>query len=89
MLTLEKIASEFFESNIPLEMTPEDEESFQQSTICWLCENPLDEDTVRDHDHLTGKYRGAAHNRDNLYCKKSQVHLFPYFSTIFLDMIVI
>ena len=71
MLTLEKIASEYFETNIPLEMTPEEEESFQQPSICWLCEqalreNPLGEDTVRDHDHLTGKYRGAAHNRCNL-----------------------
>ena len=73
MLTLEKIASEYFETNIPLEMTPEEEKSFQQFTICWLCEqalreNPLVEDTVRDHDHLTGKYRGAAHNRCNLNC---------------------
>ena len=94
MLTLEKIASEYFETNIPLEMTPEEEESFQQSKVCWLCEqalreNPLGEDTVRDHDHLTGKYRGAAHNRCNLNCKKSQVHLFPYFFIISKGMIVI
>ena len=89
MLTLEKIASEYFETNTPLEMTNEEEESFQQSTICWLCENPLDEDTVRDHDHLTGKYRGAAHNRCNLNCKKSQVRLIPYFSIISVVMIVI
>ena len=66
ILTLEKLASEYFESNISLEMTPEEEESFQQSTICWLCKNSRGEDTVRDHDHLTGKYRRAAHNRCNL-----------------------
>ena len=87
MLTLEKIASEHFETNIPLEMIPE-EESFQQSTICWLCEQTLREnpgnfapgDKVRDHDHLTGKYRGAAHNRCNLSCKNVKFvcsHLFP------------
>ena len=70
MLTLEKIANIYFETNIPLEITPEEEESFQQSKVCWLCENPLGEDTVRDHDHLTGKYRGAAHNRCNFNCKK-------------------
>ena len=40
VLTLEKFASEYFETNIPLEMTPEEEESFQQFTI-WLCESPL------------------------------------------------
>ena len=69
ILILGKIASEFhFETKIPLEMTPEEEESFQQSTIYWLRENPFGEDTVRDHDHLTGKYRGAAHNRCNLNC---------------------
>ena len=89
MLTLEKNASEYFETNIPLEMTPEEKESFQQSTICWLCGNPLSDTEVRDHDHLTGKYRGAAHHRCNLNCKKSQVRLFPYFSTTFLGMIVI
>ena len=44
---------------------------------------------VRDHDHLTGKYRGAAHNRCNSNCKKRQVHLSPYFSTISVVMIVI
>ena len=95
MLTLEELASEYFETNIPLEITPEEEESFQQSKVCWLCERELHGDTegalqkVRDHDHLTGKYRGAAHNRCNLNCKKRQVPLFPYFSTILVVMIVI
>ena len=79
MLTLEKIANIYFETNIPLEITPEEEESFQQSKVCWLCENPLGEDTVRDHDHLTGKYRGAAHNRCNLNCKKKASSFIPIF----------
>ena len=56
MLTLENIASNYFETNLELEITPQEEESFQQSTKFWFCENPLGEDTVRDHDHLTGKY---------------------------------
>ena len=33
MLTLEKIALDYFETKIPLEMTPEEKESFQQFTI--------------------------------------------------------
>ena len=106
MLTLEKIANIYFETNIPLEITPEEEESFQQSKVCWLCEqalreSPLGEDEatreatreathkVRHHDHLTGKYRGAAHNKCVLNCKKSQVRLFLYFSIISVVMIVI
>ena len=84
MLTLENIASNYFETNLESEITPQEEESFQQSTICWLCEqalreNPLGDDKVRDHDHLTGKYRGAAHNKCNLNCKQKFVcsHIFP------------
>ncbi|GFV82455.1 uncharacterized protein TNCV_3982471 [Trichonephila clavipes] len=34
-----------------------------------LCENPLNGDALRDHDHLTGAYRGAAQNRCNLNFK--------------------
>ena len=69
ILILEKIASEYFETNVPLEIEEgvASQESFQQSTIWWLCEQALREnplgDTecashvkVRDHDHLTGKY---------------------------------
>ena len=83
MLTLEELASEYFETNILIEITPEEgvasQESFQQSKVCWLCERELHSDNegalqkIRDHDHLTGKYRGAAHNRCNLNCKKRQV----------------
>ena len=90
MLTLENIASNYFETNLPLEITPEEHQSFQQSKVCWLCERKLDgEDNVRDHDHLTGNYREAAHNKRNLNCKKSQVRLFLYFSIISVVMIVI
>ena len=85
MLTLENIASNYFETNLPLEITPEEHQSFQQSKVCWLCENPLGDaegashDKVRDHDHLTGKYRGAAHNKCNLNCKKKSSSFVPIF----------
>ena len=84
MLTLENIASNYFETNLELEKTPQEEESFLQSTICWLCEqalreNPLGEDKVRDHNHLTGKYRGAAHNKCNLNCKQKSSSFVPIF----------
>ena len=80
MLTLENIASNYFETNLPLEITPEKHQSFQQSKVCWRCERKLDgEDNVRDHDHLTGKYRGAAHNKCNLNCKKRSSSFVPIF----------
>ena len=70
----------------PLEMTDEDEESFQRAQQCHICKKPfgIDEDgvrnvggknikkvkiknvKVRDHCHVTGKYRGAAHVSCNL-----------------------
>ena len=84
MLTLENIASNYFETNLPLEITPEEHQSFQQSKVCWLCERKLDGEgeathNVRDHDHLTGKYRGAAHNKCNLNCKKKSSSFVPIF----------
>ena len=41
----------------------EEEEEFQSSNTCWICEKLIDDDDekVRDHCHITGKFRGAAH----------------------------
>ena len=41
----------------------EEEEQFQSSNTCWICEKLIDDDDekVRDHCHVTGKFRGAAH----------------------------
>ena len=47
-------------------MSDEDKEGFEASTHCHICGGELEGDKVRDHDHLTGKYRGAAHNQCNL-----------------------
>jgi hypothetical protein len=51
-------------------LTREEEASFQAAKVCWLCEKNLTrddkDDRVRDHCHLTGKYRGAAHWKCNI-----------------------
>ena len=41
----------------------EEEEKIQLSNICWICEKLIDDndEKVRDHCHVTGKFRGAAH----------------------------
>ena len=42
-------------------MTAEEEKQFQSSNICWICEKLFDDEKVRDHCHITGKFRGAVH----------------------------
>ena len=61
MLELAKCSSGYFNTNTPLQITPLEEKQFQKTNVCWLCEISCDKDKVRDHDHLTGKYRRTAH----------------------------
>ena len=53
-------------------MTREDKINYKKATHCHICEEEIDKDKdkkVRDHCHLTGKFRGAAHNKCNLKFK--------------------
>jgi hypothetical protein len=50
----------------PMCLSAQEENAFKNATDCHIYEQPLGADRVRDHDHLTGKYRGAAHNECNL-----------------------
>ena len=45
-------------------------EEFDEATECWICRGELGLDRVRDHCHLTGIYRGAAHNKCNLQYRR-------------------
>ena len=47
-------------------MTNEDGEIYHNSHICWICKQELNTDKVKDHCHVTSKFRGAAHNKCNL-----------------------
>ena len=44
-------------------MSAEEKERFQLNNSCWVCDKIFNvvDDKVRDHCHITGKYRGAAH----------------------------
>ena len=44
-------------------MSEKEEEQFQSSNNCWICERLIDDDNekVRDHCQVTGKFRDAAH----------------------------
>ena len=55
-------------------MSAEEKEKFQLSNSCWICNKLFDvgDKKVRDHCHITGKYRGAAHFSCNTNLKLSK-----------------
>ena len=53
-------------------MSEEDEEQYEKYNICRFCEKEIIVDNIRDHCHLTGEYRGPAHNKCNIFVTKKQ-----------------
>ena len=61
-----KIMEEYFDKNVI--MSEEEEHLFQKSNSCWICKkfiNNNNEEKVRGHCHVIGKFRGAAHRKCN------------------------
>ena len=60
--------------NKNLVMSAEENERFEMTNICWICGKliNLDDNKVRNHCHITGKYRGAAHWSCNINLKVSE-----------------
>ena len=54
--------------NKPLEMTEENEIDFQKATKCHICDQQYTDKDIRvkDHCHITGEFRGSAHQDCNL-----------------------
>ena len=54
--------------NENLIMSEEEEHLLQRSNSCWTCKKLVDnvEEKVRDHWHVTGKFRGAVHGSCNM-----------------------
>ena len=81
MLEIERYTKTYFKNE--LENNPDTiPENYNQNT-CWLCkkefklidmkENPI----VKDHCHLTGRFRGLAHNSCNLNTRKAYTSSVP------------
>ena len=56
----------------------EDGEHYRKINICRFCEKELGSDKVRDHCHLTGKYRGPAHQKCKINVTQKQSNLVPF-----------
>ena len=68
---LQKKAKEIFDQYIEtpkpmLSLTSEEQWNFDNDVNCRICDKPLGEDRVRDHCHITGKFRYPLHNECNL-----------------------
>ena len=60
------MASSFKNTQQDIVWTTEDEKAFRNNRICRFCEKEILINKVRDHCHLTGKYRGPAHQSSNI-----------------------
>ena len=72
ILGVNTMLQEKIKSCEPLTMSEEEEEAFQCQKECRFCNLEMNDDRVRDHDHQTGKYRGAAHSKCNINEGKSR-----------------
>ena len=61
-----KVMNKHFNKN--LIMSEKQEHLFQESNSCWICKKLIDndEEKVRDHCQVTGKFIGAAHWNCNI-----------------------
>lgn len=52
----------------PMALSLQEEQDFQKASTCHICEKQFTQNDikVRDHDHITSKFRGAAHNECNI-----------------------
>lgn len=67
--------TEIIKTNVPMQLTTEEENSFANAKTCYVCNNEFTtkDYKVRDHNHLNGNYRGAACNSCNLKLKTSKI----------------
>ena len=64
-----RVCRDYF--NKSLIMSAREDEIFESACSCWICGRLFDlmDEKVRDHCHISGKFRGAAHFSCNAYFK--------------------
>ena len=76
----EQEINKILENITPMDLTPQDEINFKSAKNCHICDKPLGANRVRDHNHLSGAFRGAAHSECNLnfkFLKKENKYFLP------------
>ena len=73
-----KMAFYFKNTKKDINMTDEDEEDYRNNNVCRFCEKEILSDKVRDHCHLTGKYRGVSHSKCNINVTQKQSYFIPF-----------
>ena len=73
-----KMAFYFKNTNKDIIMTVKDEDDYRNNNICRFCEKIIESDKVRDHCHLTGKYRGSSHSKCNINVTQKQSNFIPF-----------
>ena len=66
LIDLDTEVGELLSNDVGMNLTAEEEELAEYATHCHICSKELFEVRARDHCHLTGKFRGAAHIKCNL-----------------------
>ena len=73
-----KMAFYFKNTKKDINMTEEDEEDYRNNNTCRFCEKFIESGKVRDHCHLTGKYRGPALSKCNVNVTQKQSNFIPF-----------
>ena len=56
-------------------MIEKEEKNFRSINTCWICGKLVEDEKVRGHCHIVGKYRGAAHRSCNVNLKLTKKFL--------------